>query len=138
MALQLRYVEARGPRDFPAAFAEIAQARTQMLCVAGSSLYLPYRKELRDFVLKSRLPTLYTLREMVEEAAGLVSYAASLSDFIGRAAVYVDRILRGANPADLPVEQPTKFELVINLRTARALGITVPPAVLARADEVIQ
>jgi putative tryptophan/tyrosine transport system substrate-binding protein len=138
MGLALRYVEARGPQDFAAAFSTIEQARAQMLCVAGSSIYVPYRKELRDAVLKSRLPTLYTIREMVEEAAGLVAYAANLSDFIGRSAVYVDKILKGANPADLPVEQPTKFELVINLRTARALGITVPPAVLARADEVIQ
>ncbi|MET0203481.1 MAG: ABC transporter substrate-binding protein [Casimicrobiaceae bacterium] len=138
LGLDLRHVEARGPQEFAAAFSTIAQSRAQMLCVAGGSIYLPYRKELREAVLKSRLPTLYTLREMLEEAAGLVAYAANLSDFIGRSAAYVDKILRGANPADLPVEQPTKFELVINLRTARALGITVPPAVLARADEVIQ
>jgi putative ABC transport system substrate-binding protein len=92
----------------------------------GSSAYLPYRQELRAAVVKARLPTLYTLREMVEEAAGLVAYAANLSHFIGRAAVYVDKVLKGANPAELPVEQPTKFELVINLRTARALGIAVP------------
>ena len=138
LGLDLRHVEARGPQEFAAAFSTIAQSRAQMLCIAGGSIYLPYRKELREAVLKSRLPTLYTLREMLEEAAGLVAYAANLSDFIGRSAAYVDKILRGANPADLPVEQPTKFELVINLRTARTLGITVPPAVLARADEVIQ
>ena len=138
MGLALQYVEARGPQEFAAAFATIAEGRAQLLCVAGSSFYLRFRKELREAVLASRLPTLYTLREMVEEAAGLVAYAANLSAFVPRTAAYVDKILRGADPATLPVEQPTKFELVINLRTARALGITVPAAVLARADEVIQ
>jgi putative tryptophan/tyrosine transport system substrate-binding protein len=138
MALDLRHFEARGPQDFAAAFSSIGRMRAQMLCVAGSSFYLPYRRELRDEVLKARLATLYTLREMVEEAAGLIAYAANLSDFIGRAAVYVDKILKGANPAELSIEQPTKFELVVNLRTARTLGIAIPRTVLARADEVIQ
>jgi putative ABC transport system substrate-binding protein len=138
MGLTLRYVEARGPEEFAAAFSTISQWHAQMLVVAGSSIYLPHRKALRAAVLAARLPTLYTLREMVEEAAGLVAYAANLADFIDRTAAYVDKILRGANPADLPVEQPNKFDLVVNLRTARAIGITVPPSLLARANEVIQ
>ncbi|MCC6194405.1 MAG: ABC transporter substrate-binding protein [Burkholderiales bacterium] len=138
-ALKLRtpYIEARGPEDFDGAFAAIAKARAEALMVAGSSTYLRYRRELGEQVRGSRLPTMYTLREMVIDAYGLMSYAANLSEFIKRSAVYVDRILRGARPADLPVEQPDKVELVINLRTARALGLTVPRAVLERADEIV-
>ena len=137
MGLRLQYVEARGPADFKRAFAEIAQGRAQALLVAGSSAYFAYRDELRSFVTRSRLPTMYTLREMMD-AGGLMAYAANLSDFVGRSAVYVDKLLKGANPADLPVEQPTEFDLVISLRTARSLGLTIPPAVLERADERIE
>jgi len=95
------------------------------------------RTKLNELALKRRLPTMYSVREGVE-AGGLVSYGLNMTDFVGRAAVYVDKILRGAKPGDLPIEQPTKFELVINLKTAKALGITIPKDVLLRADEVIQ
>ena len=90
-----------------------------------------------ELALKGRLPTMYSFRESVE-AGGLMAYSVNLVDFVGHSAVYVDKILKGAKPADLPVEQPTKFELVINMKTAKALGLTISPSVLARADEVIQ
>jgi putative tryptophan/tyrosine transport system substrate-binding protein len=96
-----------------------------------------HRQQLADFALKQRLPSMYAASVWVE-AGGLLSYGTSFPDLWRRAAVYVDKILKGARPADLPVEQPTKFELVINLKTAKALGLTVPPTLIARADEVIE
>jgi len=137
MGLRLQRTSARGPEEFDAAFAAMARERADALLVSGSSAYIVHRKRLAELALKHRLPTMFNYREMVE-AGALMAYAVNMSDFIGRAAVYVDKILRGANPADLPVEQPTKFELVINLKTAKALGLTVPPSLLQRADDVIQ
>ena len=107
------------------------------LIVFPSPMFYGAHRRLVDLAAKHRLPTIYTFKEAVA-AGGLMSYGTSIPDLRRRAATYVDKILKGAKPADLPVEQPTKFELVINLKTAKALGLTIPPAVLARADEVIQ
>jgi putative ABC transport system substrate-binding protein len=95
------------------------------------------RKRITGFTMKNRIPSVYPVQDFVD-AGGLMSYGADLSDSYRRAAIYVDKILRGAKPADLPVEQPTKFELVINLKTAKQIGLTIPPLVLARADKVIR
>ena len=107
------------------------------LTVLPSSMFTNQRWRIVELAATNRLPTMYPFREFVD-AGGLMSYGANLPDMYRRAATYVDKILKGAKPGDLPVEQPTKFELVINLKTAKALGLTIPPSVLARADEVIQ
>ncbi len=135
--IRLQKLEARGPEEFESAFAAMARERADALLVSGSSTFLPQRTRIADLAVKGRLPTMCNFREIVE-AGGLMAYAINMADFVGRAAVYVDKILRGAKPADLPIEQPTKFELVINLRTAKALGLTLPQSLLARADTVIQ
>jgi putative tryptophan/tyrosine transport system substrate-binding protein len=137
LRIRLQHVEARGPEEFESAFAAMARERADALLVNGTSTFLAHRTRLAELAVKGRLPTMYSFRESVE-AGGLMAYAVNMSDFIGRAAVYVDKILKGAKPADLPVEQPTKFELIINQNTAKALGLTIPQVVLARADEVIQ
>ena len=137
MGLRLQRTTARGPEEFDAAFAAMGREQANALYVSSSSLWIVHRKQLAELALKYRLPTMFNYREMVE-AGGLMAYAVNMSDFIGRAAVYVDKILRGANPADLPIEQPTKFELVINLKTVRALALTLPLSLLQRADDVIQ
>jgi putative ABC transport system substrate-binding protein len=100
-------------------------------------MFISERRRLVDLAAQNRLPAVYAWREFVD-AGGLMAYGPNLSDLYRRAATYADKILKGAKPGDLPVEQPTKFELVINLKTAKALGLTIPPAVLARADEIIQ
>ena len=107
------------------------------LFAIGDPLISDLRRQIVDFASAQRLPAAYSLREYVE-AGGLMSYGASISDLVRRAAGYVDKILQGAKPEDLPVEQPTKFELVINLKAAKALGLTIPPLLLARADEVVE
>jgi putative ABC transport system substrate-binding protein len=137
MGLRLQRTTARGREELDAAFAAMGREQANALYVSSSSLWIVHRKQLAELALKYRLPTMFNYREMVE-AGGLMAYAVNMSDFIGRAAVYVDKILRGANPADLPIEQPTKFELVINLKTVRALALTLPLSLLQRADDVIQ
>jgi len=137
MHLRLQYVEAKGPEDFDSAFAAMAREHADALVVGGTSTFLAHRTRLAEFAVKGRLPTMYSFRESVE-AGGMMAYAVNMVDFVGRSAVYVDKILKGAKPADLPVEQPTKFELIINLKAAKALGITVPQSVLVRADAVIE
>jgi putative ABC transport system substrate-binding protein len=137
LGLQLQLLEARGPNDFDGAFAAMATERVGALLVVADSMFLLHRTRLADLAARSRLPAAYGTRENVE-AGGLMSYGASVRDLYRRSAAYVDKILKGAKPGDLPVEQPTKFELVINLKAAKALGLTIPPSVLGRADEVIQ
>ncbi len=126
----------REPGDFPGAFQAAGAGRAKALIVTAQAFTLRHRAQIVDLAAKHRLPAMYTIRGFVD-AGGLMAYAPSLSDLSRRAATYVDKILKGAKPADLPVEQPTKFELVINLKTAKALGLTISPALLLRADEVI-
>jgi putative ABC transport system substrate-binding protein len=137
LGLRLQFVEARGSADVDRAFSDMTRARAGALTVLGSPMFTSERSRLVDLAAKHRLPAVYGRREYVD-AGGLMSYAPNLADLFRRAATYVDKILKGAKPGDLPVEQPTKFELVINLKTAKALGLTIPPSLLARADEVIQ
>lgn len=137
LRIHLQHVEARGPEDFGSAFAAMAREEADALVVTGSSTFLAHRTRLAELAIKGRLPTMLSFRESVE-AGGLMAYAVNMAEFIGRATVYVDKILKGAKPADLPVEQPTKFELIINLKTAKTLGLTIPQTLLLRADEVIQ
>jgi putative tryptophan/tyrosine transport system substrate-binding protein len=137
LGIRLQYVEARGPEEFDNAFAAMARERAEALLVGNDPTFLVHRAKIVELAVKGRLPTMFSWRENVE-AGGLMAYAVNMTDFIGRAALYVDKILKGAKPADLPVEQPTKFELIINLKAAKALGITVPQSLLLRADEVIQ
>jgi len=125
------------PNQYAAAFALIKRERPHALFVAQSPITFANRHRIGDFAVTSRLPGSYPFRELVE-AGGLMSYGVSIPDLFRRAAGYVDRILKGAKPGDLPVEQPTKFELVVNLKTAKALGLTIPPSILIRADEVIR
>src|SRR5437016_268579 len=137
LGVQLQLLEARGPNEFDGAFAAMAKERVEALLVLSDSIFNSHRTRLADLAARSRLPAAYGVRESVE-AGGLMSYGTSFLDLYRRSAAYVDKILKGAKPADLPVEQPTKFELVINLKTAKALGLTVPDTLLARADEVIE
>ena len=129
-------VEARRPADFDRAFSDMTRARAGALTVLPSPTFLYERRRLVDLAAKNRLPVVYSWREGAD-AGGLMAYGPNILDLFRRAATYVDKILKGAKPGGLPVEQPSKFELVINLKTAKALGLTIPPSLLARADEVI-
>src|SRR5215470_3876638 len=137
LGLRLQRVEVGDPTKFERAFSDMAKDHAEALLVDNDTLFSYHRKEIADLALRHHLPTISDLREHVE-AGGLMVYTVDDPDLYRRAATYVDKILKGAQPADLPVEQPTKFELVINLKTAKALGLTIPPTVLVRADEVIQ
>src|SRR5438477_2963403 len=138
LGVRLQFVEAaRDPADFDRAFSDMTSARAGALTVLPSNRFERDRRRLVDLAAKNGLPAVYTSREFVD-AGGLMSYGANQPDLFRRAATYVDKILKGAKPGDLAVEQPTTFELVINLKTAKALGLTIPQSVLARADEVIQ
>jgi putative ABC transport system substrate-binding protein len=137
LGVRLQLVEARASEDLDRAFSEMTRARASALTVLSTGMFASERRRLVDLAAKNRLPTMFSLREYVD-AGGLMSYGPNLPDMFRRAATYVDRILKGAKPADLPVEQPTKFELVINLKAAKALGLTIPPSLLARADHVIE
>lgn len=137
LGVQLLILDARKPDEFDAAFQAMVRERVAGLFVFGDPMFSVHRTRLADLAVKHRLPTMYTNRPHIE-AGGLMCYGPNFADVWRRAATYVDKVLKGSRPADLPVEQPTKFELVINLKTAKALGITVPPTLLARADEVIE
>ncbi len=135
--MTLSSVEVRGPHDFDRAFATLTAARPDALLTLSDNLTVRHRRQIVDFATTQRLPMLSEVKEFAE-AGSLLTYGGSLTALNRRAATYVDKILKGAKPADLPVEQPTKFELVINLKTAEALGITIPPMLLFQADEVIR
>jgi ABC-type uncharacterized transport system substrate-binding protein len=135
--MTLESVEIRGPDDFDAAFSTMARERADALIAFSDPSIIFHGRRIADLAAKSRLPAVYAAREVVD-VGGLMSYGPSISDMFRRAAVYVGKILKGAKPADLPMEQPTKFELVVNLKTAKALGLTIPQSLLTRADEVIR
>jgi putative ABC transport system substrate-binding protein len=137
LGVRLQFVEARGPADIDRAFSDMTRARAGALTVLSTPMFASERRRLADLAAKNRLPAVYPQREYVD-AGGLMSYGPNFADMYRRAATYVDKILKGAKPADLPVEQPTKFELLINLKTAKALGLTIPQSVLGRADQVIE
>ena len=139
LGVRLQFVEARGrgPEDFDRAFSDMTRARAGALAVLPSNMFTNERGRLVALAAKNRLPAVYTSREFVD-AEGLMAYGANFADLFRRATTYVDKILKGTKPGDLPVEQPTKFELVINLKTAKALGLTIPPSLLQRADQVIE
>ena len=130
-------VEMRNADEVPTAFAALSNEHVGAVMVPGDAFFFSQRQRIAEMALKNRLPTIFAQREYVE-VGGLMSYGENLTDFYRRAAFYVDRIFKGASPADLPVQQPTRFFLTINLKTAKALGVDLPPTLLARADEVIE
>ena len=137
LGLKVQSVGVREPNEFESAFLKMMRDRPGALIMTADAMHQLHLAWIVDFAAKRRLPAMYQLKEYVE-TGGLMSYGAIQADLFRRAAVYVDKILKGAKPADLPVEQPTKFELVINLKTAKALGLTIPQTILGQADEIIQ
>jgi putative ABC transport system substrate-binding protein len=137
LGMQLQPVEVREPYPFDQAFATMAEAHADALITAPSGVFASRRTQIVDLASKTRLPGIFPDRGFAE-AGGLMSYGPSIAANFHRAAIYVDKILKGIKPADLPIEQPTKFDLIINLKTAKALGITLPPSLLLLADEVLQ
>jgi putative ABC transport system substrate-binding protein len=137
LGVALQPLEVRGPEDFEAAFAAATRGNAQALLAFDDALTLTYRHRIVALAASSRLPAMYGLREFPDDGA-LMSFGANLTNQVRRLATFVDKILKGAKPADLPIEQPTKFELVINRKTANALGLRVPPTLLAQADDVIE
>ncbi len=137
LGVRLQTLKVGRPEDFGTAFAEAQKNRAEAFIVLGAAFFYAHRTRLAELVAQHRLPTMYQQRDFVA-SGGLMSYGADFHDQFRRAATHVDKILKGAKPADLPVEQPTRFELVINLKTAKALGLTLPQSILIRADRVIQ
>jgi ABC-type uncharacterized transport system substrate-binding protein len=135
--VRLQYLDLRSPKDIEPAFRAASNGRADAVLVLTSSVATSQRTQIIDLATKNRLPAIYDRAEFVEDG-GLITYSVSSTDLFRRAATYVDKILKGAKPADLPVEQPKKFELIINLKTAKQIGLTIPPNVLARADKVIR
>jgi putative ABC transport system substrate-binding protein len=137
LKVSMQYIEARATADLPAAFEAAVRARADGLVVTADPVFGSVPETIVKLAEKHRLPTVYPARGYVQ-IGGLISYSADFREVYRRAAFYVDKIFKGANPADLPVEQPTKFELVINLKTAKTLGLTIPPSLLVRADHLIE
>lgn len=137
LEVQLQLLEAREPNQFDGAFALMAKKRVDALFVLGDQMFILHRARIADLAAKNRLPSMYVMRDHVE-AGGLMSYGPSLLENIRRGAAIVDKVLKGAKPADIPIERPMRFELVINLKTAKALGLTIPQSILVRADQVIE
>ena len=137
LRVQLQYLDVLDPKDIETAFRTSSKGRADAVLVLTSPVFLSQRTQTAELAVKNRLPTIYSWPENVEDG-GLMTYSVSITDLFRRAATYVDKILKGAKPADLPVEQPKKFEFVINLKAAKQIGLTIPPNVLARADRVIR
>jgi putative tryptophan/tyrosine transport system substrate-binding protein len=137
LGVRLQYLDVLSPKDIENVFRNASKARADAVLMLDNPFFISYRTQILGLALKSRLPTIYDQSEYVD-AGGLMCYSANFNDLFRRAATYVDKILKGAKPADLPVEQPTKFEFIINLKAAKQIGLTVPPTVLARADKVIR
>jgi putative ABC transport system substrate-binding protein len=137
LGVEFQVVKVTKPNQFEEAFSAMKRTRADAVLVLGSPILNSQRTKITELAIKSRVPAMYSRSEFVEDG-GLMSYGASIPDLYRRAATYVDKILKGAKPAELPVEQPTKFELVINLKTAKQIGLTIPPNVLARADKIIK
>ena len=137
LGVQVHLTDIEAPADIAGVFEAMERRRAEVLLVLPSPMFYAERRRLAELAARHRLPAVYETRDFVD-AGGLMSYGPSFPDMYRRAATYVDKILKGAKPGDLPMEQPTKFEFVINLKTAKALGLTIPPAVLARADALIQ
>jgi putative ABC transport system substrate-binding protein len=135
--VQLQYLDVKDPKDVKSALEDARKSRADAAVVLASAIFISQRSQLAELAVKNRLPAVYQASEYVE-AGGLMTYGASITDLFRRAATYVDRILKGAKPAEIPVEQPTTFELIINLKAAREIGLKIPPNVLARADRVIR
>jgi len=138
LSVRLQALKVERPDDFGTAFAAVQKNRAEALIISSSPLFYTHRARLVEFAAKHRIPTIYHQSEFVVGSGGLMSYGPDFHDLFRRSATYVDKILKGARPADLPVQQPTKFELVINLKTAKALGLTIPQTLLRRADLVIE
>ena len=137
LGVQLQYLDVRGAKDIEPAFRAATKGRADAVLVLQSPVFVNERTQLAELAVKSRLPVIYDRREFVDDG-GLICYGTSFVDLSRHAATYVDKILKGAKPADLPVEQPTKMELIINLKAAKQIGLTIPPNVLVRADRVIR
>jgi putative ABC transport system substrate-binding protein len=137
LKIQIQFLDARSAKDVETAFREATKRRADAVLVPTMPIIASQRAQIANLAVKNRLPAMYGQPEYVD-VGGLMFYGASITDLFRRAATYVDKILKGARPADLPVEQPTKFEFVINLKTAKQIGLTIPPNVLARADRVIR
>jgi putative ABC transport system substrate-binding protein len=135
--VKIQYLKVQGPKDIDTAIRAAGKGHAEALFVPGGAIIISQRARIIESAAKNRLPAIYHRSEFVDDG-GLMYYGVNLADLSRRAAVYVDKILKGAKPADLPVEQPTKFELVINLKAAKQIGLTIPPNVSARADRVIR